>query len=58
MLIYWEKNAGEVQEANFDIEEDDERCQLHKSHWKIMKIMNNHRSSGEHNFYFPSLKEQ
>jgi len=28
MLIYWEKNAGEVQEANFDIEEDDERCQL------------------------------
>jgi len=28
MPIYWENNGDEIQEANFDIEEDDERCQL------------------------------
>jgi len=26
MLIYWEKNASEIQDANFDIEEEDEGC--------------------------------
>jgi len=30
MPIYWEKNVGGVQDANFDIEEDDEGCQLPK----------------------------
>jgi hypothetical protein len=26
MLIYWEKIASGVSKANFDTEEDDERC--------------------------------
>jgi len=28
MPIYWEKSVGGIQEANSDIEEDNERCQL------------------------------
>jgi hypothetical protein len=28
MLIYWEKNVGGVQEVNFDIEEDDDKCEI------------------------------
>ncbi len=34
MLIYWEKNASEIQDANFDIEEEDEGCQLQKPQMK------------------------
>jgi hypothetical protein len=30
MLVYWEENAGGVQEANFDIEDDDEGCEIQK----------------------------
>ncbi len=33
MLIYWEKNAGGVQEANFDTE-DNERCEIQKPQMK------------------------
>jgi len=28
MSIYWDQNVGGVQEATFDIEEDDEGCQI------------------------------
>jgi hypothetical protein len=28
MLVYWEKSAGGVQEANFDTEEDNDKCQI------------------------------
>jgi hypothetical protein len=34
MPVYWEKNASGVQKENFDIEEDNERCQLQKPHMK------------------------
>ncbi len=34
MLVYWEKIAGGVQKANFDIEEDNEGCQLQKPQMK------------------------
>jgi hypothetical protein len=34
MLIYWEKNTSGVQEVNCNIEEDNERCQIHKPHMK------------------------
>jgi hypothetical protein len=34
MPIYWEKSVGGVQYANFDIEEDNERCQLPKPQMK------------------------
>jgi hypothetical protein len=30
MLVYWEKNASGVYKANFDTEENDERCQVQK----------------------------
>jgi len=28
MPVYWEQNAGGIQEANFDIEEENERCEI------------------------------
>jgi hypothetical protein len=28
MLVYWVQSAGGVQEVNFDIEEDNERCEI------------------------------
>ncbi len=28
MLIYWGKNVSGVQEVNFDIEEDDDKCEI------------------------------
>jgi hypothetical protein len=28
MAVYWEKNASGVQEANFDIKEDNDRCKI------------------------------
>jgi len=28
MLVYWEKSACGVREANFDIEEDNDECQI------------------------------
>jgi hypothetical protein len=28
MLIYWEKSAGGVQEANFDTKEDNDECEI------------------------------
>ncbi len=34
MLVYWEENAGGVQEANFDIEDDDEGCEIQKPQMK------------------------
>jgi hypothetical protein len=34
MLIYGEQNANGVQEANFDIEEDNEGCEIQKPHMK------------------------
>ncbi len=34
MLIYWKHKVGGVQETNFDIEEDDERCQIQKPQMK------------------------
>jgi hypothetical protein len=34
MPVYWEKNASGVQKENFDIEEDNEGCQLQKTHTK------------------------
>jgi hypothetical protein len=34
MLIYWEQNAGGLQEEDFDTKEDNERCQLQKPHMK------------------------
>jgi hypothetical protein len=30
MLVYWEKNASGVQEANSNIEEDDDGCEIQK----------------------------
>jgi hypothetical protein len=30
MPIFWEQSASEVQEANFDTKEDDERCEIQK----------------------------
>jgi len=30
MLVYWGQSASGVQEANFNIEEDDERCEIQK----------------------------
>ncbi len=30
MLVYWEKYAGGVQEANFDKKEEDDRCEIQK----------------------------
>ncbi len=30
MSIYWEKNLGGVQEVNFDIEEDNDGCEIQK----------------------------
>jgi hypothetical protein len=34
MLIYWEQSGGGVYEANFDIEEDDEGCEIQIPHMK------------------------
>ncbi len=34
MPIYWEKRVGGIQEANSDIEEDDEGCQIQKPQMK------------------------
>ncbi len=34
MLIYWEKSANGVLEANFDTKEDNEGCQLQKPQMK------------------------
>ncbi len=34
MLIYWEKNAGGVQEANSNTKEDDEGCEIKKPQMK------------------------
>jgi hypothetical protein len=34
MLIYGEQNANGVQEANFDIAEDNEGCEIQKPHMK------------------------
>jgi hypothetical protein len=32
MLVYWEKNVGGVQKANFDTEEDDDDgCEIQKT---------------------------
>jgi hypothetical protein len=30
MLIYWELNAGGIQAENFDMEEEDENCEIQK----------------------------
>jgi hypothetical protein len=34
MPIYWKKNAGGVQEVNFDIEEDTKGCQIQNPQMK------------------------
>jgi hypothetical protein len=34
MLVYWEQNVGGVQEVNFDIEDDDEGCEIQKPQMK------------------------
>ncbi len=34
MPIYWENSAGGNQEANFDIEEEDDRCEIQKLQMK------------------------
>jgi hypothetical protein len=34
MLIYWKRSEGGVQKANFDIEKNDERCEIQKPHMK------------------------
>ncbi len=34
MPVYWKKNASGVQKENFDIEENNEGCQLQKPHMK------------------------
>jgi len=34
MPVYWEHSEGGVQEANFDMEEDREECQIQKPHMK------------------------
>jgi hypothetical protein len=34
MPIYWGKNVGGVEEANFDTEEDDDECEIQKPHMK------------------------
>jgi hypothetical protein len=34
MPIYWEKSIGGVQDVNFDIEEEDEGCQVPKPQMK------------------------
>ncbi len=34
MLVYWVQSAGGVQEVNFDIEEDNERCEIQKTQMK------------------------
>jgi hypothetical protein len=34
MPVYWEKNVGGVQKANFDTEEDDDRCEIKKPQMK------------------------
>ncbi len=34
MLIYWEHSANGVQKANFDIEDDNERCEIQKPRMK------------------------
>ncbi len=34
MLVYWEKNASGVQEANSNIEEDDDGCEIQKRQMK------------------------
>ncbi len=30
VLVYWEQSASGPHEVNFDIEEDDEGCEIHK----------------------------
>ncbi len=37
MLVYQEQSASGVQEVNFDIEEDDERCEIQKPQRKNVK---------------------
>jgi hypothetical protein len=34
MLVYWEKSASGVQEANFDTEEDNDKFEIQKPHMK------------------------
>jgi hypothetical protein len=34
MQVYWEQSASGVQKVNFDIQEDDERCEIQKLHMK------------------------
>ncbi len=34
MLVYWEQSTSVVQEANFDVEEDDEGCEIQKPQMK------------------------
>jgi hypothetical protein len=34
MPAYWEQNASGIHEANFNIEEDDDGCQIKKPHMK------------------------
>ncbi len=37
MLVYWVQSAGGVQEVNFDIEEDNERCEIQKTQMKTVE---------------------
>ncbi len=37
MLIYWEQNAGAIHVKNFDTEEDDEDCEIHKPQMRHTK---------------------
>ncbi len=38
ILIYWEQSASGIQMENFDMEEDDENCEIQKPHMQSIKV--------------------
>ncbi len=58
MLVYWEQSAGGVQMENYDMEEENEDCEMYNPQMQsIEDEKTNGRFCGQHNIDFQSTND-